>query len=86
MSVESSLLNRHANRYLDPNVKISREELSALIALAGKAPSAFNQQQVLDASAVLMILADREAIKQPLVEKLNETQVKQGFLPEELKQ
>ena len=48
-------------------------------------PIAFNQQQVLDASAVLMILADREAIKQPLVEKLNETQVKQGFLPEELK-
>ena len=110
MSVESSLLNRHANHYLDPNVKISREELSALLALAGKAPSAFNtqpwrvvvlteqaakeklfpiafnQQQVLDASAVLMILADREAIKQPLVEKLNETQVKQGFLPEELKQ
>ncbi|WP_155274998.1 hypothetical protein [Gallibacterium anatis] len=38
MSVESSLLNRHANRYLDPNVKISREELSALLALAGKAP------------------------------------------------
>ncbi|WP_280643146.1 nitroreductase family protein [Gallibacterium genomosp. 2] len=81
MSVESFLLNRHANRCLDPNVKISQEELVELLALAGKAPSAFNtqpwrvvvlteqpakerlfpiafnQKQVLDASAVLMILA-----------------------------
>lgn len=36
MSVESSLLNRHANRYLDPNVKISREELSALTGCKGE--------------------------------------------------
>ncbi|WP_373779175.1 nitroreductase family protein [Glaesserella sp.] len=48
-------------------------------------PLAFNQQQVLDASAVLIVLADRQAYQPAAVENLNNTMVEQGFLPAKLK-
>ena len=49
-------------------------------------PLAFNQTQILSASAVLIVLADRRAYQQAAIERLNNTQVEQGFLPLELKE
>lgn len=78
-------LSRHSVKLYDPNAHISQEELTELLEMAGRAPSAwnlqqwhflvfhgkevqekllpiaYNQQQIVDASAVICILGDLEA-------------------------
>lgn len=96
---------RRSVRSYDPEVKISREELSEILQQATLAPSganlqpwrflvidsqelkqkllpiAFNQQQVVEASAVIAVLGDMECYK--LAEKIYGQAVEAGYMPAE---
>lgn len=96
---------RRSVRNYDPNFKIERDELKALIGDAVSAPSsnnmqswrflvidspeqkevllpiANNQQQVADASAVIVVLGDLESYK--MVETITGRAVEQGYMTEE---
>ncbi|XOK64563.1 nitroreductase family protein [Paenibacillus elgii] len=94
---------RRSVRGYDPEVKISREELTEILREATLAPSAanlqpwrflvidspelkqkllpiaFNQQQVVEASAVIAVLGDLESIR--MAEKIYGQAVEAGFMP-----
>jgi nitroreductase len=94
---------RRSVRSYDPEVKISREELTEILRQATLAPSAanlqpwrflvidspelkqkllpivFNQQQVVEASAVIAVLGDLESIK--MAETIYGQAVDAGFIP-----
>lgn len=94
---------RRSVRGYDPEVKISREELTEILREATLAPSAanlqpwrflvidspelkqkllpiaFNQQQVVEASAVIAVLGDHENIR--MAEKIYSQTVDAGFMP-----
>lgn len=94
---------RRSVRGYDPEVKISREELTEILREATLAPSAanlqpwrflvidspelkqkllpiaFNQQQVVEASAVIAVLGDLENIR--MAEKIYGQTVDAGFMP-----
>ncbi|MCP1311495.1 nitroreductase family protein [Paenibacillus tyrfis] len=94
---------RRSVRGYDPEVKISREELTEILRQATLAPSAanlqpwrflvidspelkqkllpiaFNQQQVVEASAVIAVLGDLENIR--MAEKIYGQTVDAGFMP-----
>lgn len=96
---------RRSVRSYDPEIKISREELTEILRQATLAPSAanlqpwrflvidspelkqkllpiaFNQQQVVEASAVIVVLGDLECYK--LTEKIYEMAVDAGYMPAE---
>ncbi|MEI5906370.1 nitroreductase family protein [Bacillus spongiae] len=100
--------SRRSTKVYDPNYKISREELTEILAFAGKAPSAwnlqhwkfmvfdnkevqqkvlpiaYNQQQVVDASAVIAVLGDLEANKN--VDAVFGPAVEAGFMTPEIKE
>lgn len=94
---------RRSVRSYDPEIKISREELTEILRQATLAPSAanlqpwrflvidapelkqkllpiaFNQQQVVEASAVIAVLGDLENIR--MAEKIYGQAVDVGFMP-----
>lgn len=94
---------RRSVRSYDPEIKISREELTEILRQATLAPSAanlqpwrflvidspelkqkllpiaFNQQQVVEASAVIAVLGDLECYK--MAEKIYGMAVDAGFMP-----
>jgi nitroreductase len=94
---------RRSVRRFDPEVKISREELTEILRLATLAPSAanlqpwrflvidspdlkqkllpiaLNQQQIIEASAVIAVLGDLENIR--MAEKIYALAVDAGFMP-----
>ncbi|KUP09571.1 NAD(P)H nitroreductase [Bacillus coahuilensis m2-6] len=98
---------RRSTKVYDPNHKISREELSKMLEITTKAPSAwnlqhwkflvfdekkiqekllpiaYNQQQVLEASAVIAVLGDLEANKN--VDPVFNPAVEAGFMTQEIK-
>lgn len=98
---------RHSVKTYDESVKISKEEMTKLLEIAGKAPSswnlqhwkfmviddqslqqkllpiAYNQQQVVQASAVIAVLGDLEANKN--VDKVFGPAVAAGLMPEDVK-
>ncbi|MCD9023549.1 nitroreductase family protein [Cohnella silvisoli] len=98
---------RHSVRSYDPTFKISKEEMTDLLAEAILAPSssnvqpwrflvidsqslkekllpiANNQQQIVEASAVIAVLGDLEGYK--LVEKIYNRAHEAGFMPEDIK-
>ncbi|AET57203.1 nitroreductase family protein [Paenibacillus terrae] len=99
---------RRSVRSYDPEIKISREELTEILRQATLAPSAanlqpwrflvidspelkqkllpiaFNQQQVVEASAVIAVLGDLECYK--LAEKIYGMAVNAGYMPAETAQ
>ncbi|WP_026695000.1 nitroreductase family protein [Peribacillus kribbensis] len=107
----SNLINiieeRRSVKVYDPNVEISRSELSELLALAGRAPSAwnlqhwhfmvfsskeskqklfplaFNQAQIVESSAVIAVLGDKEVQKK--VEPVFGPDVEAGRMSPEVK-
>ncbi|MFH6974032.1 nitroreductase family protein [Neisseria sp. 23W00296] len=102
MNPETLLQNRRSTRRFDPSAEISRAELDALLAQAGRAPSgnnsqpwrimvltdpalrqsllpeAYGQEQVVTASAVLVLLGDREAYREPNLRRIHEEEFAEG--------
>lgn len=102
MNPETLLQNRLSTRRFDPSAEISRAELDALLAQAGRAPSgnnsqpwrimvltdpalrqsllpeAYGQEQVVTASAVLVLLGDREAYREPNLRRIHEEEFAEG--------
>lgn len=106
-SFASVIRERRSVRTYDSSVKISQEEMKALLGEAVLAPSssnlqpwrflvidsqplkekllpiAFNQKQVIEASAVIAVLGDLESYK--LTETIYNRSFEAGYMPEETK-
>ncbi|WP_461201517.1 nitroreductase family protein [Anoxybacillus sp. TBDG-1] len=104
----SIIEQRQSVRKYDPTASISKEQLTKLLQLAGKAPSAwnlqhwhfvvisgkeaqrkllpiaYNQQQIVDASAVVAVLGDLEANKK--IDAVYDLLVTQGKMTKEVKE
>ncbi|WP_338753445.1 nitroreductase family protein [Bacillus sp. FJAT-52991] len=100
--------SRHSTKIYDPSIKISEDELTQLLEVAGKAPSAwnlqqwhflvfnkeetqqrllpiaYNQKQIVEASAVICILGDLEGNKH--IDPVFDPGVSAGELTPELKE
>ncbi|MCI2253534.1 nitroreductase family protein [Domibacillus sp. PGB-M46] len=101
-------LGRRSVKVYDPNARISEEELTELLQVAGRAPSAwnlqqwhflvfhgkdvqkkllpiaYNQQQIVDASAVICIMGDLQGNLN--VDPVFDPQVESGEMTPELKE
>ncbi|MCX8001110.1 MAG: nitroreductase family protein [Anoxybacillus mongoliensis] len=104
----SIIEQRQSVRKYDPTASISKEQLTKLLQLAGKAPSAwnlqhwhfvviygkeaqqkllpiaYNQQQIVDASAVVAVLGDLEANKK--TDAVYDRLVAEGKMTKEVKE
>jgi nitroreductase len=106
-SFSSLIQERHSVRSYDPNFKISKEEITAILGDAIRAPSssnmqpwrflviddkelkekllpiANNQQQIVEASAIIAVLGDLESYK--LADTIYTRAHEAGFMPEATK-
>lgn len=109
MNFNELLRKRRSTRQFDPSVAIDRDELTALLDAACRAPSgnnaqpwrfvvitdaalrkkllpiAYNQQQILTASAVVLLLADRTAYQRDNLARIHQEEFVEGCFSAEVR-
>ena len=97
MNLSELLHKRRSTRHYDASIAIERDELTRLLNAACRAPSgknaqpwrfliiAYNQQQILTASAIVLLLADRRAYQRDNLARIHQEGFENGCFSAEVR-